>query len=428
MTSLGSRLPRGARLTPESWAARHRINIRLLWLHVPLMVLLGALGPMPLWETFAVPAAVAAIAGTVSLAREQSTKASITSVGLIACTFAVIELSGGMMTMHIHLYATMVFVALYQQWSPLLWSVVIVVLHHGILGEVAPGRVFGMPDLSFSGALGMVALHAGLATLEIVGILFMWHFAEQAERENEALVREAAQQRSETERAERAARDSAAASDRQRHADLASRAERVNSDVHLVSEQARAAIGAVAAVDGELNTLATAVRDVAARSGQAASSASSGRDTALQAADKVRSLEQSVSEIAEVNSLIAQLAAQTNLLALNATIEAARAGESGRGFAVVAGEVKQLAQQTASSVQRVNGVIETIVAQTNGVAETFETTTGAVSEIYTVQTDIAASVEQQSAVLSEITRQLSTATTSAQQVLTGLEKLAEGAR
>lgn len=75
-----------------------------------------------------------------------------------------------------------------------------------------------------------------------------------------------------------------------------------------------------------------------------------------------RAIEDSKS-VDQVNSLtneILSISSQTNLLALNASIEAARAGEAGKGFAVVADEIRQLAdssRDTANRIQEINVVV-----------------------------------------------------------------------
>lgn len=68
----------------------------------------------------------------------------------------------------------------------------------------------------------------------------------------------------------------------------------------------------------------------------------------------------SVDQVNSLTNEILSISSQTNLLALNASIEAARAGEAGKGFAVVADEIRQLAdssRDTANRIQEINGVV-----------------------------------------------------------------------
>lgn len=80
---------------------------------------------------------------------------------------------------------------------------------------------------------------------------------------------------------------------------------------------------------------------------------------------RMKEIYESSSRMSSIISVIDGIAFQTNILALNAAVEAARAGESGRGFAVVAGEVRTLAQRSASAAREIKTLIDESVSRIN---------------------------------------------------------------
>ena len=118
-------------------------------------------------------------------------------------------------------------------------------------------------------------------------------------------------------------------------------------------------------------------------------------DVVAQVVTTMADINQSAQKIEDIISVIDGIAFQTNILALNAAVEAARAGEQGRGFAVVAGEVRNLAQRSASAAKEIKELI------TDSVNKTAEGTQQVENAGHTMQ-EIVTSVKRVSDIIGEI--------------------------
>jgi twitching motility protein PilJ len=78
------------------------------------------------------------------------------------------------------------------------------------------------------------------------------------------------------------------------------------------------------------------------------------------------------SEISDVVKTIGGIASQTNLLALGAALEAAGAGDAGLRFMAVADGVRKLAEDAASSAQRVAALIKSVQSEIQGLVNRAE--------------------------------------------------------
>ncbi|HEY0236903.1 MAG TPA: methyl-accepting chemotaxis protein, partial [Afipia sp.] len=127
------------------------------------------------------------------------------------------------------------------------------------------------------------------------------------------------------------------------------------------------------------------------------------------AVDAMDAINRSSEKISTIIGVIDEIAFQTNLLALNAGVEAARAGDAGRGFAVVAQEVRELAQRCAGAAREIKGLISESATQVrSGVAlvtETGEALTvinNHISTIHQLVSNIEASAADQYRGLNEV--------------------------
>jgi len=151
----------------------------------------------------------------------------------------------------------------------------------------------------------------------------------------------------------------------------------------------------------QANQLAAHARDLAEKGGAVVSDAVAAMGEINQGSKK----------IAEIISVIDEIAFQTNLLALNASVEAARVGEQGRGFAVVAAEVRNLAGRSATAAKEIKSLVsETVVKVQDGSAlvnqsgQQLGEIVGAVKKVADIIAEISAASIEQSAGIEQVNR------------------------
>jgi methyl-accepting chemotaxis protein len=141
-------------------------------------------------------------------------------------------------------------------------------------------------------------------------------------------------------------------------------------DLSQRSEQAAAQLEASASAMDEISATVQNTADTSRAASDLAtanaSGAGQGGQTIAQVVATMQGVHDASMRISEIISVIDGIAFQTNILALNAAIEAARAGEHGKGFAVVAGEVRGLAQRSASAAREIKGLITDSVDRVSG--------------------------------------------------------------
>ncbi len=125
-------------------------------------------------------------------------------------------------------------------------------------------------------------------------------------------------------------------------------------------------------------------------------------------------IDQQSKKIADIIGVIDGIAFQTNILALNAAVEAARAGEQGRGFAVVAGEVRALAQRSASAAREIKTLItESVTRVTEGTSlvhdagATMNEIVTAVQRVNDLIVEISSATQEQSSGIGQINQAVS---------------------
>jgi methyl-accepting chemotaxis protein len=186
-----------------------------------------------------------------------------------------------------------------------------------------------------------------------------------------------------------------------------------NADLSRRTEEQAASLEKTASSMDELSATVKQNADNAKQANQLSITASGvavkGGDVVAEVVATMSAINSSAKKIEDIISVIDGIAFQTNILALNAAVEAARAGEQGRGFAVVAGEVRNLAQRSASAAKEIKELITDSVSKTaegtrqvENAGNTMQEVVTSVKRVSDIIGEIAAASQEQSVGIAQV--------------------------
>lgn len=200
---------------------------------------------------------------------------------------------------------------------------------------------------------------------------------------------------------------------------LKENAKKLSQTVANASSSAEEGSGSAMAAASNVRSIAEAVDQMSASIGEISQQVAQANDMAMLCVEQMRNanakslhLKQASEKVQTVLEYITDIADKTSLLALNATIEAARAGEAGKGFAVVANEVKQLATQSNQSTKEIESIVQNMLSATQDIAGALEEAGKLVMNISETSSAISTAVEEQSIVTANIANNMQEASDS----------------
>ncbi len=185
-------IPSGDTIPEETWRARHRNILILLFAHVPFLFALGiysgtetavtgaTIPEIPLWRIFAqlgVLGGIGVLATWSGFSRR--TRTALSSVGIVVASTTLVFFSGGYIEAHFHFFVAIVVLALYEDWLPFALGIGVVGISHAVFGMIEASRVYNH-TAAIENPFVWGLIHAIFVTAGAIALTAQWYSTERS--------------------------------------------------------------------------------------------------------------------------------------------------------------------------------------------------------------------------------------------------------
>jgi diguanylate cyclase (GGDEF)-like protein len=173
------RLPRGKTLPCDSWRARHRFMVALVWAHFPALFLFAVARGYPVFHVLLDVSPIALFAFVAQRERfGRRIRAGSVAFGLLTSSALLVHFWDGAIEAHFHFFVMVTILATYEEWFPYLLAIGYVVLHHGVMGALDAHSVFDHPSGERDPWL-WAGIHGAFISALAVANVVSWRLNEQ---------------------------------------------------------------------------------------------------------------------------------------------------------------------------------------------------------------------------------------------------------
>jgi len=151
--------------------------LALLWLNAFALLAYSLLHDFSLAHSLLESVPVAVFGVLASFGSSRKVRAALVATGLLTASALLVHAMDGYIEAHFHFFVMIALLTLYEDWIPFSLAAAYVVLHHAIVGVVAPALVYNHPD-ALAHPIKWALVHGGFVMAAAAAAVILWRLNE----------------------------------------------------------------------------------------------------------------------------------------------------------------------------------------------------------------------------------------------------------